>query len=85
MARPWGSTSVQAPLGGGVQQEPETLALVVDHGVGERGECGIGEQPDHLGKLQGGLVTEDGVEQHQMGHPFGVGDGERNGIGPDAS
>ena len=30
-------------------------------------------------------MTEDGVEQHQMGHPFGVGDGERNGIGPDAS
>ena len=34
-----GVESVQPPLGGGVLQQPETLAVVVDHGVGERGEC----------------------------------------------
>ena len=27
-------------------------------------------------------MPEDGVEQDQMGHPLGVGDGEGNGIGP---
>ena len=77
-----GVEGIQPPLVGGVLQQPETLAVVVDHGVGERGECRIGEQPDHLRKLQGGLVPEDGVEQYQMGHPLGMGDGERNGIGP---
>ena len=77
-----GVDGIQPPLRCGVLQQPETLVLVVDHGVGERGKRRIGEQPDHLGKLQRRLVSEDGVEQNEMGHPLGVVDGERDDIGP---
>src|SRR5262245_54797986 len=67
-----GVERVEPEPAGGVRQQPQALAGVVDHGVGERCEVLVGEQADHLGELEpwGGAVV--GVHEDQPADAAGV-------------
>jgi hypothetical protein len=73
--------SVYSPVVRGQLKQPQTLSLVIHHGISQGGEGWVSEETNHLGKLQRWQVAEDRVEQDQMESALSKAEGECDGVG----